>query len=214
MNDIVTGDIVRESARLIDRTKPISAAYVIVTALASMVSDLPEWERAGMLASTAVSLALGYALVVTMTERGGLTEHNRARFWPYLALAILSTLGIGLGALLLIVPGLFLWVRWTAAYAFLAAEGSGVIESLAQSFEVTRGNFWPILGALVIPLGLILASIVVLVIWSSDDGQIELGVSAFLNFAISIAGLLTTAIGLAIYSLRVRSPGAFDEVFA
>jgi len=212
--EVTASEILEEGRRLIARTWLVAALYVIGGTTASTISDLPGWERGGSLASTAVGLALGYMLVTTMVEKAEVGRGNLAGFWAYFGLGIVTTLGIGLGVIALIIPGVFLWVRWSAAYGFLCVEGAGVMESLRSSFELTRGSFWQILVALLIPTVLALGAIAALVIWTETDGSVGLPASIGTNLAISVAGLLTTAIGLAVYSLKSHPSAQLDAVFA
>ena len=212
--EVTASEILEEGRRLIARTWLVAALYVIGSTTASTISDLPGWERGGSLASTAVGLALGYMLVTTMVEKAEVGRGNLAGFWAYFGLGIVTTLGIGLGVIALIIPGVFLWVRWSAAYGFLCVEGAGVMESLRSSFELTRGSFWQILVALLIPTVLALGAIAALVIWTETDGSVGLPASIGTNLAISVAGLLTTAIGLAVYSLKSHPSAQLDAVFA
>ena len=211
---MTASEILEEGRRLVARTWLVAALYVIGSTTASTISDLPGWERGGSLASTAVGLALGYMLVTTMVEKAEVGRGNLAGFWAYFGLGIVTTLGIGLGVIALIIPGVFLWVRWSAAYGFLCVEGAGVMESLRSSFELTRGSFWQILVALLIPTVLALGAITALVIWTETDGSVGLPASIGTNLAISVAGLLTTAIGLAVYSLKSHPSAQLDAVFA
>lgn len=209
-----TGNLLTEAQRLIATAPFESGAYVLLTALASSLSDVPGWEGAGIFASTAASLGLGYLLVVAMVEKGRLSEGNRARFWPYFSLGLLMSIGIGLASLLLIVPGIFLWVRWSAAYGFLAAEGTGAAEAMTKSFDITRGIAWASFGALVIPLAIFLFAAFSMGFLTRISEMLFWPVSLAANLAISLAGLLTTGIGLAVYSLRRDSVHGLDEVFA
>ena len=88
-----------------------------------------------------------------------------ALVFPVIGLIILVSLIIGVGFLLLIVPGLIaatmLWVAIPAA----VIERPGVIESMKRSVELTKGNRWRVFGLLVIVfiiqlvVGLILGAI-------------------------------------------------------
>jgi len=58
---------------------------------------------------------------------------------PLAGLTILWWIGITLGLILLVVPGLILLAMWAAAMPAMVAEGTGVIESFGRSRELTRG---------------------------------------------------------------------------
>lgn len=61
-------------------------------------------------------------------------------FLPLLGIAILSSLGIMLGLILLIVPGIILALMWTVASPVKVVEKVGVIESFSRSIKLTDGS--------------------------------------------------------------------------
>lgn len=65
---------------------------------------------------------------------------------PLLLLAIVTGLGLILGLLLLIVPGIILSVVWSVAVPAKIAERTGVLQALSRSRDLTRGRRWPIFG--------------------------------------------------------------------
>lgn len=69
---------------------------------------------------------------------------------PLIGLAILMTLGLALGFVLLIVPGVILAVMWSVAVPAKVVEKVGVITALQRSRDLTRGRRWPIFGLFVI----------------------------------------------------------------
>jgi uncharacterized membrane protein len=69
---------------------------------------------------------------------------------PILGLSILMYLAIGIGFIFLFIPGLYLFVRWSAAVPALVHEGLGVAESMKRSSELTKGSRWRIFGLFVI----------------------------------------------------------------
>ncbi|MFM5886512.1 MAG: hypothetical protein ACKOQ3_14490 [Novosphingobium sp.] len=73
-------------------------------------------------------------------------------FLPGLGLLILWILGVGLGWILLIVPGLILITMWSASLPALVAEGQGVIASFGRSRALTKGYRWTIFGTLIVAL--------------------------------------------------------------
>jgi hypothetical protein len=66
------------------------------------------------------------------------------------AAVIVADLGIALGFLALIVPGVLLVLRWSVVAQVAAVEHEGWIPSLGRSSELTRGHYWHILGLVVI----------------------------------------------------------------
>jgi len=71
-------------------------------------------------------------------------------YWMFLLLSIVVMFFYGFGFILLIVPGL-LFVVWFAFSKFMMIEkGTRIKESLSKSKEIAKGNYWKILGRLVI----------------------------------------------------------------
>jgi hypothetical protein len=67
-----------------------------------------------------------------------------------LGAVILSTIGIGVGFLLLIVPGIWLAVRWYFAGQAAVLDGRSPSEALQRSGELVAGRWWSTFGALLV----------------------------------------------------------------
>ncbi|HJU47013.1 MAG TPA: hypothetical protein VJ689_02705 [Gaiellaceae bacterium] len=63
---------------------------------------------------------------------------------------ILAGLGIGIGFILLIVPGVILLTWWAVIAPVIVVEHKGVIDSFGRSRELVSGFFWPVLGIVLI----------------------------------------------------------------
>ncbi len=59
---------------------------------------------------------------------------------PLIGLGILMTLGIALGMILLIIPGVILALMWIVASPVMMAEDCGILDSLKRSAELTKGS--------------------------------------------------------------------------
>ncbi len=65
---------------------------------------------------------------------------------------ILAGLGIAVGLILLIVPGLYLLTIWSLIVPTIVLEGKSAGESFGRSRELVRGNGWNVFGVIVITL--------------------------------------------------------------
>lgn len=65
---------------------------------------------------------------------------------PLFLLGLVSAIAIALGFLLLLVPGIMLYVMWSVAAPSLVEERLGPIEALGRSSDLTRGARWKIFG--------------------------------------------------------------------
>lgn len=77
-------------------------------------------------------------------------------FWKYLAASLVFTTLVGVGLLLLLVPGIFVGVRLSQFQFAIAEKNSRPIDALRYSWQITQGSFWRIvlfyltLGAIVL----------------------------------------------------------------
>jgi hypothetical protein len=118
---------------------------------------------------------------------------------PYIATLIvvgfLWGLGVGIGLLLLIVPGVILATFWSVALPSVVAEDRGVFDSFGRSMELVRGNagnvFITILLTLLIVLGVYLVASII---------GAAIGLVALVIFAV-IAGALTAPIWALVVSV-------------
>jgi hypothetical protein len=79
---------------------------------------------------------------------------GRERMWAMFGLSILAGLAIGLGFLLLVVPGVIAAIVWSVVAPVLIEERRPVLQTFGRSAELTRGSRLNILGVGLILLAL------------------------------------------------------------
>jgi hypothetical protein len=158
------------------------------------------------------NIVAGYWLATQFLAARARLQGGGSRFWPFLGMSILSWIGIVVGLILLIVPGLILLVRWSAATGFVIGRRDGVIEALGSSWEATKGYGWSIFfAAILMFLAVAVAGGVVGGIFGIL-GELPLGVaSAFVEAA---AGAVFVAFGIAIFNLVADDTEQLAETFA
>ncbi len=139
------------------------------------------------------------------------------RLWPLLGVLVISSVGLIVGLLLCLAPGIWLQGIWAVAVPALLVEERGAIDSLRRSAQLVRGGFWRVLGAIL--LGSLLASLLQGVLTAPVVGLQLAGtsflVTSILLGVVQLVGVaLTTpyvaALTAVIYvDLRVRKE-AFD----
>jgi hypothetical protein len=67
---------------------------------------------------------------------------------PLIGAGLLSGIGIGIGMVLFIVPGLILLTIWAVIAPVIVVEHSGVIDAFGRSRELVRGNGWQVFGVI------------------------------------------------------------------
>lgn len=136
---------------------------------------------------------------------------------PLIGLSIMTALGIGLGFLLLFVPGVMLACAWAVAVPALVEERGGVFEAMGRSRALTRGSRWYVF--LLFAIYLIAASMLGGFSGGLSQFGIALPVTLTLDVITSTATSMVAAAGVAsLYvELRtVREGASFDalaEVF-
>jgi hypothetical protein len=81
---------------------------------------------------------------------GSLASSALPVVWPLVLAGILAGLAIGIGLLLLIVPGLYLLTIWAVLAPVIVIERRDVMSAFGRSRELVRGNGWPVFGVIVV----------------------------------------------------------------
>lgn len=94
--------------------------------------------------------------------------------WPLVVASLLAMLGILLGTIFFIVPGLIALTFWAVIAPVIVIERTGAIAAFGRSQELVSGNAWRVLAIVVVGflilVGLVL--VLVLVAESLEDGPL------------------------------------------
>lgn len=169
--------------------------------------------------------------VLAGTYQGERTEWREslvfaARRTPaVVAAAFLAGMGAGLGLLLCIVPGVWLWTSWYVTIPSLLVEDTGPIRAMQRSFNLVKSHFWPVLGVGVLAyllaavanqvVGLFVNAAVFTSTFIGMEGGGDPttgGIFAAASVATTVVSLFTVpflaAVAVAVYfDLRVRAEG-------
>jgi Uncharacterised protein family (UPF0259) len=81
---------------------------------------------------------------------GDLLRSVEPVFWPLLAVSILFGIAVGIGFILLIIPGLILLVIWSVVAPVTVIERPGVFNAFGRSRELVSGNGWNVFAVIVL----------------------------------------------------------------
>ena len=110
-----------------------------------------------------------------------------------IAFGILFGLGVGIGLILIIVPGLILITMWSVGAPAIVAEGVGPIAAFGRSWRLVRGSGWSVFGALIVTLIIVVLVQIVLAAIANPIG----------NGAIIVANIISGALTAPIFAIAV-----------
>jgi len=192
--------------------------YVLISLFALLLAVLLGWVGAvlGALIGLAGVFWLQGALVIAIDDvRDGRADlsvrETLNRVLPRLNTltfaGLLAALGITIGFLLLIVPGLILITLWLVIVPAIMLENRGVFESFGRSRQLVSGHGWNVFGVIVLTVAILIAVIIGL---SLVEAAFD---SSWLNLLLDIASQTVTAPFLALawtityYELRaIKEP--------
>ena len=172
--------------------------YVAIAIIGALLTLVLGWF--GALLATVISLvglfwvqgALVRAVEDIRDGRADLTlgetfERVRPQLGAIIVAGLLAGLGIVIGFVLLIVPGLVLMTLWVLVIPVVVLEDSRAGAAFGRSRELVRGYGWNVFGVIVLALLLLLAfEIVLSIVLSPLDGWLQSLVSNI------VSGTLTT----------------------
>ncbi|WP_310686703.1 hypothetical protein [Aliifodinibius sp. S!AR15-10] len=130
--------------------------------LFSMISSMGGASILGMLASAAMSAVIyNHMALISESETNSATVHQiwdryKKDIWAMIGISILSGLIILFGMIFLIIPGIFLFVKFTLIPATYVNERQGISKSFSRSWNLTTNHWWFTFG-LTIVIGLIVS---------------------------------------------------------
>jgi len=204
-----------EAAPVVDAAEFVTV--MIGTALIGLLSVIT-----AQLASAASFQALSTSYLGGEADWKETLRFALKKLWPLLWLGFLHALCLGIGFVLLIVPGVYLYAAFSVAVPVLLLENVRGASALGRSRRLVTGRWWPV--AAVLLLTTILSSIISgavtgLIVAASFGGANEVVSDVVRVIGATAASLLTTpfaaAVSLVLYiDLRVRKEGFDLELLA
>jgi hypothetical protein len=118
------------------------AGATLITTLASLI--------AATLVTAACVKAVSDSYLDQGTSVGASLRFAARRLLPLIALTFLQGIGIAIGFVLLVIPGVWLYASWWVAIPALLIERRNPVRALGRSRRLVKGRWWPVAGVALI----------------------------------------------------------------
>lgn len=211
----MTNDISRllaQTGRTVGQDPVAAAIALILLSGVGVAFDMapPEVMALAMFGTSIAGFAAQYILTRRVMRRDGLLMAGAAgAVAAVFGLGIVSNLAIGLGFLLLVVPGWWLAARWIAAVPVLFAEEPGVMAAL----DISAARMRPMVPAAMVAILIVYLPFVVAMAWFFLEGDVETSAATSVptNLAMSVSQVGAWYLAVAAY--RLTRPESIDAVF-
>jgi hypothetical protein len=120
---------------------------------------------------------------------------------PLMGIAVLFAIGVSIGFILLIIPGLFLITIWCVVAPVEVIERPGVFASFTRSRELVRGHGWEVFSIIAIVfLGVMVVSIIAALL---ADGLGDVG-RALVQWVVNVLLAPVTALSAAVIFFSLK----------
>jgi hypothetical protein len=118
---------------------------------------------------------------------------------------ILAGIGIAIGFVLLIVPGLFLITIWAVIAPVIVIERKGALEAFGRSWELVKGNAWRVFGVVVVlfVIQILLGTVIQVIAESIADSFVGYAVADLL-VSVLVTPLTALAAACVFFDLKAR----------
>jgi len=188
------------------------------------IVDLALGDGAGALFGTISVGVINFFVTYHVTEQvlrgeGLMTVWSRS-YGAMFGANILTTLGVALGFVLLIVPGLYLLARWSMVAPIIVAEGLSAGQAMSRSWDATRNSVWSLAAVYLVYFLMFVALFMVIGIGvaagvaTGADAESSLGTTIAAGAGASVMGMIAVLISVAVYRIHAGNGGQYEDVFA
>lgn len=218
MANLTVSKILSETISGFKRLGVRAYMWTVVLIVAGIISDLApmDYSMPLIVGFTIISLFAQSDIIRTdLADAYLLPTELRAKpkIGPLFFVGVLYSLGVIFGAILLILPGIFIAVRWWLASPTLYAEDVHATEAIGRSWDITKEHLQPILAA-VIALALPFFAALAGYLYATDDyGNIGLLHSIPINIMTSFATIAFWLSSSTTYSLIKGDAKRLNQIF-
>ncbi|MDQ1517609.1 MAG: hypothetical protein QOE80_3439 [Actinomycetota bacterium] len=218
---LVTASVTSTDAvfnRVDEAGNPSIDTHALAAWVAGLVTAQTLSALAFLIASAAVLRAVSVAYLGGTPDWRDSLKAATSRLRSLIWLGLLLAIGLGLSAVALLIPFIWLGVSWSIAFPVLIAEGERGTGALRRSFRLVRGRWWPTFGALALGfmfqffVGLVFGIPLSLLAQRWDSGSVAaIAVRTVVSVISSVitTPFMSAVLVLIYFDLRVRKEG-FD----
>ncbi len=181
----------------------LSSGGVLIALLTALIGTVATYWFQGMVVEAAHDIMDGRRDHTV----GTLLSSVRPVLVTLVLTGIVAGIGILIGFILLIVPGLFLITIWALAAPVVVIERKGVMDSLARSRGLVRGHGWQVFAVIVVLLllNIVLGGVVQAILVSLSDDVLGYAVANLLTSV--LVGPLSALAAAVLYFELLRLHG-------
>lgn len=151
----------------------------------------------------------GMVVELVSDVQDGRREHSIGRlirsvepvFWPLVTVSILFGIAVGIGFVLLIIPGLIMLVMWAVVAPVTVLERPGVFAAFGRSRELVRGNGWNVFAVILLVFLAVAVVSLAAVLVASSLGSLG---GALVQWAVDAALAPITALSASVLYFALR----------
>ncbi|HET9123635.1 MAG TPA: hypothetical protein VFN65_01970 [Solirubrobacteraceae bacterium] len=139
------------------------------------------------------------------TTQGDLVRAVTPALGPLVLISILYVVGVMIGFILIIIPGLVLMTMWSVVVPVEVLEHRGVLGSFARSRHLVRGNGWRTFGVIVL---VYVAVLVISLLAAAVSAPLGYALRDVIQWAVSVALTPVVALSASVLYFELIDAGA------
>jgi hypothetical protein len=180
-------------------------ALVLPTAL-SLILTLLFWVLAILYQGFVVELVAAVQAGRPNSDLGALVGAVTPVLGALLVISILFTIGVGIGLVLIIIPGLFLLTIWSVVVPVALLERPGILASFRRSHALVRGHGWNVFGVIVVVYVAVLVVSLLAVLLAAPLGHVGRDLVQWV-VNVLLAPVIALSASVLYFALRGADPG-------
>jgi hypothetical protein len=124
---------------------------------------------------------------------------------PLILVGIIAAIGIVIGFILIIIPGLILITIWSVAAPVVVLENPGAFAALSRSRELVRGNGWQVFGVILV-LYIVVGVVSFIIEAAADSAGSGAGIVVRVIIGVLTAPLASLAAAVLYFELGGAAP--------